>query len=47
MKLIRCIRDIILCLYSAWYDWHKYGNYREMSKAEAIIILFGRRKKDD
>lgn len=35
----------IIEIYGILYDWHKYGNYREMSKAEALVILFGRREK--
>lgn len=36
---MRRFKQIIISL----YDWWKYGNYREMGKAEALLILFDRR----
>lgn len=38
------VKESILRIFVSLYDLWKYGNYREMSKAEAIIELFGRKE---
>lgn len=41
---MRKAKHYLLELIGILIDWKRYGNYREMSKTEALLILFGGRK---
>ena len=41
------MREWVSKMFGIFYDWYKYGNYREMSRAEAFLILFGSRKRNE
>lgn len=43
--IMKKFKQTIFELYGIIYDWYKYGNYREMSKAEALLILFGKKSE--